>query len=129
MGGLFISIFGIAKFILSGYQLFVQDKSMLKMLYAEQVKNRKDVIVIDESDSDPDNGAGKDQEKREDGDGLYTRDMKQTLDKRKEFRMSYLGYVWIYLLETFCCCFKKCCFRKESRCQRMMDSYKKFEVA
>ena len=54
MGGLFVSIIGTVNFTLSGYQEFVQDKSMLKQLYAEERKNLPPVKLYDEQSSDKD---------------------------------------------------------------------------
>ena len=39
LGGLFTSVFAIATFIVSGYQRFVKQKSMLKKLYGEEKKS------------------------------------------------------------------------------------------
>ena len=124
MGGLFVSIIGTVNLILSGYQEFVQDKSMLKQLYAEERKNLPPVKIVDEQDSDKDYQDARIKEK-----------FRDKLERRKDFHMKYLGYLLIYLVEHLCCCFMGCCrkpsrcCRKPSRCKRMIDSYKKFELA
>ena len=114
MGGLFVSIIGTVSFILSGYQEFVQDKSMLKQLYAEERKNLPPVKILNEQSSDRDNQYTHIKEK-----------FRAKLERRKDFRMKYSAYLLSYLVEHLCCCFMSCC-RKPSRCKRMIDSYKKF---
>ena len=117
MGGLFVSIIGTVSFILSGYQEFVQDKTMLKQLYAEERKNLPPEMIYDEESSDKD-----------DQDAHIKEKFRNKLERRKDFRMKYWGYLLIYLVEQLCCCFMSCC-RKPSRCKHLIDSYKKFELA
>ena len=103
--------------MLSGYQEFVQDKTMLKQLYAEEKKNLPPVMLYDEQSSD-----------KHDQDAHIKARFRDKLESRKDFLMKYWAYLLVYLIENLCCCFMSCC-RKPSRCKRMIDSYKKFELA
>ena len=111
IGGLFTSLMAGASFLISTYQNFVSQKSLLKRLYGEQ-----EVDLGDEFSRIEDPSASE-----------TPRDqLKKQIEKRREFTASFGSYILASCFQCFCCCFERRCSQK---CKRNLDSWKKIKVA
>ena len=100
-----------ASFLVTGYQRFVADKSMLKRLYGEEEFDSIATLGINNDDSK--DFSAKDT-------------LRAKIEKKKDFNASYCLYVMLYYFKCLCCCFASCC---RARCKRYLDSHRKFEIA
>ena len=93
-----------AFFIMSPYQNFVAQKSLLKRLYGEESMKEK---------QNDDNG-DKEYFKRQstsfsENRMTYNEILREKIEKRKDFNASYCIYTMITFFKSLCCCFAKCC--------------------
>ena len=100
-----------AKFLMVGYQLFVADKSMLKRLYGEEAFDSTD-------EKEAENVEAKDFSAKD--------TLRAKIKKKKDFNASYCLHTMISYFKCLCCCFAACC---RTRCKRILDSHRKFEIA
>ena len=117
VNALFGSIIVIARALISSYQGFVSEKSMLKKLYGEKVDLQVQVDEAPFSDQ-------KDSKSVQD-------EFKETLEKRKEFQVQYCCFTLTSLFKTLCCCFVGPCTKSKWRCwfQRQLDQHTKLLIS
>ena len=53
--------------------------------------------------------------------------LRDKIEKRKDFNASYCIYVLVSCFKSLCCCFTKCC--STARCRRHLESHKKMQIA
>ena len=75
IGGLFTSVFAIATFMVSSYQRFVKQKSMLKKLYGEEKKS-EDIRPASKHDSP-------------------IQIMQEKMSRRTDFRVKFCTYLLV----------------------------------
>lgn len=111
IGGLFTSLMAGASFLISTYQNFVSQKSLLKRLYGEHEVDLGDEFsrIEDPSASE----APRDQ-------------LRKQIEKRREFTASFCSYLLASCYRGFCCCFERCCSQK---CKRNLDNWEKIKEA
>ena len=114
IGGLFTSILAGARFLISGYQEFVSQKSMLMRLYGEEdfSQARREAATTEFDEKQP----------------TKPKEILQAkIEKRQDFNASYCFFTIVSFFKLCCCCFKSCCCK--GRCRRHMDSHRKFQIA
>ena len=99
-----------ATFIMSGYQNFVAQKSMLKRLYGEEDLDASRGTSAFES---PEDSSGKEI-------------LRAKIKKKKDFNASFCLFKLVSCFKNFCCCFAPC---TKERCRRHLDSHRKFQIA
>ena len=97
---------------MSGYQNFVQNKSMLLGLYRTSSRDREQVDPA----QDPLLAV------------FAKQDYRDSIESQEQFTANYFSYLVQYTMRTYCCCLISCC-RKSQLCRRRIDKYKKFELA
>ena len=108
IGGLYTSLMAGATFIMSGYQNFVAQKSMLKRLYGEEDLNTYSKR-ISEFESPCDSSAKE--------------ILRAKIEKKKDFNASYCLFILVSCFKKLCCCSASC---TKYRCKRHLDSHRKF---
>ena len=124
-GALVMTIFSIMAFLVRGYENFIKDKSMLKMLYGEHYSEKekqvrrasKQIVSGDLLDKDiQDNDTAK-------------QIFQEHIEARKDFRFGYWTFLLISSFLTCCCCISPCCQRRFSWWRKRVHSFKKFKIA
>lgn len=110
LGGYTTVLTGIFSLLISNYQSFVFDKSMLKKLYFQQE------FVYDDKNED---GNLKDDDV----------EMIDRIKNREEFWFGYFGYGLMSITTKCCCCLKKRWLQKWPYYKKQWYSYEKFKAA
>ena len=97
--------------LLSGYQHFIQNTSMINRLYGE---------LYDEGDEDPDQTFTRSREVFED-----------KIERYKDFEFGYCTYILIryFMLGCCCDCLSNLFQARFPSCRKKVTSYKKFLIA
>ena len=94
---LFGSSMAVVTILISGYQKFVSDKSMLKKLYGEnKIQNHKSNTSDNSSHVKTPNEI-----------------FQEKLMERQEFKVRYCCFRFITIFKAVCCCLVPCCSRSK----------------
>ena len=105
-----MTIFKILAFLVTNYEEFIKDKSMLKLLYGELP---------------PDGDDGESPQEYQDSKEAF----KACIENRKDFRFGYWTFLLISFFQNCCCCLSKCCTRRFFWWRKRVQSFKKFKIA
>ena len=115
MGGLFLSILGFYTWVFSGYENFIQQKSMLKRLYRES------------DQVDPEFKEIRDEEIEHLD--MPVEAMRNHLESHQMIELSYFQYYIAWLYSYLCCCCLDKRLRRSSFCSKNHKMLKKFDLA